>query len=318
MKSFNTLTRRLLAGLLACSLLLGSAISLAGDKAYRGISVQLWSVKDDVTSDVKGTLKALADMGFDGVELAGNLGEFGDDTSAFKAYLDSLGLEISGAHVGFDKLTDENFDDTVAFYKSLGVEWLIIPADGRAWSDDGIKNIVEQLNATAKKLAPHGMRIGYHNHQAEFRAYGDTTYWEYMVDNTSDDVLIQLDASWSEFAEVDTVAIIKRYDDRILTSHIKAQVAGISDIEDTLKEKGITDFGQEMGIVFPYLNKITAEDNGLTSIVGQDKVNWQAIIDQYKQSPEPVWLVVEQEVYPPGMTPMQAVEASKKGLEKLL
>lgn len=318
MTSFTRMTRRLLTGVLAATAIVASTLSFAADQAYRGISVQLWSVKDDVTNDVKGTLKTLADLGFDGVELAGNLGEFGDDAAGFKAYVDSLGLEISGAHVGFDKLTPENIDATIAFYKTLGVDWLIIPADGRAWSDEGIEAIVAQLNETAKILAPHGMKIGYHNHQDEFNDYGDTNYWEYMLDNTSDDVLIQLDVSWSHFAGEDSADLIKRHADRIGAAHIKAQVTNYDAVMPVIEKAEPAHWGEKMGVVFGELNRVTAEDNGLTSIVGQDLVDWQAIVDQFAKSPEPVWLVVEQEVYPEGMTPLQAVAASKKGLEKFL
>ncbi|MDO3384743.1 sugar phosphate isomerase/epimerase [Gilvimarinus sp. SDUM040013] len=318
MISLARMTRRLVIGVLAVTAIMASTLVFAGDSAYRGISVQLWSVKDNVTEDVKGTLKSLADMGFDAVELAGNLGEFGDDAAGFKAYIDSLGLEISGAHVGFDKLTEENIDATIAFYKTLGVEWLIIPADGRAWSDEGIEKIVAQLNETAKILAPHGMKIGYHNHQDEFNDYADSSYWEYMIENTSDDVVIQLDISWAYFAGKDPVDLINRYGDRIRTAHMKAQVTQYDKVMPVIKEAAPGNWGEKMGIVFGELNKVTHADNGITSIVGQDLVDWQAVVEQFAKSPEPVWLVVEQEVYPEGMTPMQAVEASKKGLEKLL
>ncbi|UTF60204.1 sugar phosphate isomerase/epimerase [Gilvimarinus sp. DA14] len=288
------------------------------ERIFEGVSVQLWSVKDDVSNDVKGTLKQLADWGFDGVELAGNLGEFGKDAEAFKAYVDSLGLEISGAHVGFDQLTDEKFDATVAFYKTLGVEWLIVPADGRAWNNDGIKEIVADLNAMAKRLASHDMKIGYHNHQDEFNAYGDTTYWEYMADNTSADVILQLDISWAYFAGVDSAALIKKYGDRVRAAHIKAQMTTSADVMPEINKANPGSWGEKMGLVFAELNKATAADNGVNSIVGQDLVDWAAIIEAFKQTPKSTWLVVEQEVYPEGMTPMEAVKASKDGLMEIL
>lgn len=314
----SRIARRLFTGLLAATALMASILTFAAEPAYRGISVQLWSVKDDVTNDVKGTLKALADMGFDGVELAGNLGEFGDDAAAFKAYADSLGLAISGAHVGFDQLSPENIDSTIDFYKTLGVEWLIIPADHRAWSEQGIDSIVAQLNETARRLAPHGMRIGYHNHQDEFNDYADSNYWEYLLANTRDDVLVQLDISWAFFARQDPVDLIKRYGHRIGTVHVKSQMTYYDDVMPAIEQAAPASWGEKMGVVFAQLNKVTNADNGLSSIVGQDLIDWQAVVHQLAQSPEPAWLVIEQEVYPEGMTPMQAVAASKKGLERFL
>ena len=328
MTALNTLKRFAMPWLAAVAFSFSGAALAAGDhdhhhkhaeeRIFEGVSVQLWSVKDDVSDDVKGTLKQLADWGFDGVELAGNLGEFGDDAQAFKAYLDSLGLEVSGAHVGFDQLTDKKFDATVQFYKTLGADWLIVPADGRAWSDDGIKEIVADLNTMAKRLAPHGMQIGYHNHQEEFNAYGDTTYWEYMADNTSGDVIMQLDVSWAYFAGVDSAALIQKYGDRVRATHIKAQMTQAADVMPAINQAKPSDWGEEMRLVFAALNQATAADNGINAIVGQDLVDWDAIIKAFKQTPKSTWLVVEQEVYPEGMTPMEAVKASKDGLMDVL
>ncbi|MCP8899086.1 sugar phosphate isomerase/epimerase family protein [Gilvimarinus xylanilyticus] len=328
MTALNTLKRFAMPWLAAVAFSFSGAALAAGDhdhhhkhaeeRIFEGVSVQLWSVKDDVSDDVKGTLKQLADWGFDGVELAGNLGEFGDDAQAFKAYLDSLGLEVSGAHVGFDQLTDEKFDATVQFYKTLGVNWLIVPADGRAWNDDGIEDIVADLNAMAERLAPHGMQIGYHNHQDEFNTYKDSTYWEYMADNTADNVIMQLDISWAYFAGMDPAKLIRQYESRVRTAHIKAQVTHYKDAMPAIEKANPEGWGEKMGLVFAELNKVTAADNGVTSIVGQDLVDWSAVIEAFKDTSKSTWLVVEQEVYPEGMTPMEAVKASKDGLMDVL
>ncbi|WP_020210545.1 sugar phosphate isomerase/epimerase family protein [Gilvimarinus chinensis] len=325
MRVLNTIKRAAMPILAALCLSVSSLAVQAheqhdhGDeRIFEGVSVQLWSVKDNVTEDVKGTLKQLADWGFDGVELAGNLGEFDKDAEAFKSYVDSLGLEISGAHVGFDQLSDENFDATVKFYKALDVEWLIVPADGRAWSDDGIEEIVADLNTMAKRLKPHGMKIGYHNHQDEFNAYGDTTYWEYMADNTSSDVVLQLDVSWAYFAGVDSAALIKKYGDRVRAAHIKSQMTTATAVMPEINKANPGSWGEKMGLVFAELNKATAADNGVSAIVGEDLVDWAEIIEAFKKTPKSTWLVIEQEVYPADMTPMQAVKASKDGLMEIL
>lgn len=89
--------------LVSCLLTI-TALSGAASAAEPQLSVQLWSVKDDLTQDFKGTLESLADMGFDAVEFAGNFGPYADNPAGLKAYLADIGLEASGAHVGFDQL----------------------------------------------------------------------------------------------------------------------------------------------------------------------------------------------------------------------
>jgi sugar phosphate isomerase/epimerase len=53
-------------------------------------------------------------------------------------------------------------------------------------------------------------------------------------------------------------------------------------------------------------------------IIGQDTTDWKALIEANRTVGGTLWLVVEQESYPKDMTPMQSVEASLKGLQKII
>ena len=52
---------------------------------------------------MKGILRGLAEMGFDGIELSGPLGKYGDDPQGLKRYLASIGLVATGGHVSFER-----------------------------------------------------------------------------------------------------------------------------------------------------------------------------------------------------------------------
>jgi len=279
--------------LLLIGILAVSASSFANDNQKGKVmptqpktSVQLWSVKDDVKADFKGTMVKLADMGFEGVEFAGDFGPFAEDGAALKAFLNSLGLQGSGAHIGFDALNDENFDKTVAFYQALGVDMLIVPWDERAWHPEGVKTLVKELNIIAKKLAPHGIKAGYHNHDQEFNDYKGATYWDYIAKNTGREVVLQLDVGWTNYASKDPIEYVKRYPNRTITTHYKIRTP-----------KGSTD---------------------LSPIIGEDSFDWLALSKTNQTVGGTLWFVVEQEEYPNGLTPLQAVNKSKKGLDKLL
>jgi len=250
------------------------------------VSVQLWSVNDDVKQDFKNTIEQLAAMGFQGVEFAGEFGPFKNDGKALKQYLASYGMQGSGAHVGFDKLDEDDFDGTVAFYKAAGVELLIVPWDERAWHPNGIKTVVNELNLLAKKLAPLGMKIGFHNHDQEFNDYMGSTFWDYLAENTTDDVVLQQDVGWTTYAGKDPVEYVKRYPGRTLTTHYKV--------------------------------KLPIGTKGKLPIIGQDTIDWFALTKANIAVGGTQWLVVEQEEYPNGLTPLQAVEKSKNGLDNIL
>ena len=265
-----------------------SAASFAADVAPTSpqLSVQLWSIKDDVAKDFEGTLKKLADMGFQGVEFAGNFGPYAEDPKGLKKFLNKLGLKASGAHVGFDKFSDENFDKTVAFYKAIDCHYLIIPMDHRAFTQEGAKEVAADLEKVQAKLKPHGMHTGYHNHKGEMLGKEGKTPWDVIGTGTSTDVILQQDVGWTEVADKDPIDFIKAYPGRTITTHYKAAAP--------------------------------EEGNKENPIIGKDTTDWEALIVANRTVGGTLWLVVEQEVYPEGMTPMQSVEASLKGLQKVI
>lgn len=288
MKLHNTLKALTLAALTSCSF-----TAMAADvktttikPTSPQIGVQLWSVKDDVAADFEGTLTKIAAMGFQGVEFAGNFGKYANDPKGLKAFLDKTGLKASGAHVHFDKLNAENFDATVAFYKAMDCHYLIIPMDQRAQTVEGAKAVAHDLAELEKKLKPHGMYTGYHNHKIEMLGETGKTPWDVIGKGTVDGVILQQDVGWTEVARKNPVDFIKAYPGRTITTHYKASAP----------EPG----------------------NKEHPIIGQDTTDWKALVEANRTVGGTLWLVVEQEVYPTGMTPMQSIEASLNGLKKVI
>jgi sugar phosphate isomerase/epimerase len=250
------------------------------------LSVQLWSIKDEVAADFEGTMKKLKAMGFQGVEFAGNFGPYANDPKGLKAFLDRVGLKASGAHVPFAKLAPENFDETVAFYKAIDCKYLIIPMDMRAFTPEGAKEVAADLEAIQQKLNEHGMHTGYHNHKPEMIGEMGKTPWDVIGKGTQHAVILQQDVGWTEVAGKDPVDFVKAYPGRTITTHYKAAAPD--------------------------------KDSKEHPILGQDSTDWKALIEANKTVGGTLWFVVEQEVYPEGMTPLQSVEASLKGLQKIL
>ncbi|MES2675197.1 MAG: sugar phosphate isomerase/epimerase [Pseudomonadota bacterium] len=250
------------------------------------LSVQLWSVKDDVSKDFEGTLKQLASMGFQGVEFAGNFGPYANDAAGLKAFLTKTGLKASGAHVHFDKFSKENFAKTIAFYKAIDCNYLIIPMDKRAFTHEGALVVAKELSALEKKLKHLGMHMGYHNHKEEMLDQNGSSTWDTLAKNTPASVILEQDVAWTEAAGKDPVAIIKQYPGRIVTTHYKASVPG--------------------------------GDSKENPIIGLDTTDWKSLITANRTLGGTQWFVIEQEVYPEGMSPMQSVAASLKGLQQIL
>jgi sugar phosphate isomerase/epimerase len=256
------------------------------------ISVQLWSVKDDVSKDFEKTLTALSAMGFEGVEFAGDYGPFKNDPKGLKHLLDRLGLKASGAHVGLNQLRSEQFAATVDFFKAIACDRLIIPSDPRAGNIEGVKVLAHELTQLAAQLRPYNMRIGFHNHSMEMADYDGRTFWDVLAQATPQEVILQQDVGWTTYAGKDPAYFVKKYPGRTATTHYKSKSSA----------KLVTQ--NSVSVLIP--------------LIGQDAINWADLYDANRRFGGTEWIVVEQEEYPHDLSPMQSVEQSLRGLRKVI
>jgi sugar phosphate isomerase/epimerase len=267
------------------ALLLSSSLAQAAAPAPASaphIGIQLWSVKDDLKQDFEGTLGKLAAMGFQGVEFAGEFGRFATDPAGLRAFLDGQKLQCAGAHLDFAALADERFRQTVAFYQAVGCRNLVIAWDKRGASNEGAAAIARELALLAGKLKPLGMRIGYHNHAQEMTGPDGRTPWDTIAGGTPQAAILQQDIGWTVFAGKDPVTLIRRYPGRTVSAHFKAKLA---------------------------------EGAQGKPLIGQDRTDWPAVYAAARGEGGAAWIVLEQEEYPDGMRPLEAVAASMRALQ---
>ncbi|MEZ4615345.1 MAG: hypothetical protein R2867_07510 [Caldilineaceae bacterium] len=79
-------------------------------------------------NDTRGTLQAVAEMGYDGVEFAGMPNNGAEE---LKAMLDEMGLACCGWHTPLALVQDDKLAATIAFHQTLGNDKLIIPGSLR-------------------------------------------------------------------------------------------------------------------------------------------------------------------------------------------
>ena len=262
----------------------GCALTQAAPITLR-IGVQLWSVKDEVKQDFDGTLDKLAKLGFQGVEFAGEFGRFANDAAGLRIFLDKTGLQCAGAHLQFDALSAARFDATTAFYKTAGCSNLVISMDKRANSREGAAQVAKELAVLSARLAPLGMKIGYHNHAEEMAGADGQAPWDVIATGTPAGSIMQQDVGWTTFAGKDPVAMVKRYPGRTVSTHFKAKFA-----------PGTTG----------------------TPIIGQDKTDWAGLTMAARSVGGTEWIILEQEEYPKGMGQLETVAASMRGLQAVL
>jgi len=184
------------------------------------IGVQLYSVRHDCEKDLPATLKAIKGFGYEAVEFAGYYGRTAAD---LRKLLDDNGLRCCGTHTALDTLEGDALGKTVEFNKGIGNKFLIcpwIPEERRKTADDW-KKLAGLFDAMADKVAPAGMRVGYHNHNVEFTPLGGKTPWDLFFGGTKAAVIQQVDTGNCIEGGGDPVDLIKRYPGRTASIHIK-------------------------------------------------------------------------------------------------
>ena len=184
--------------------------SAQAQKAAKGkrkipVGLQLYSVRKDAEKDLPGVLKAVAKMGYEGVEFAGYYDHKADD---IRKMLDDNGLVCCGTHTQYDTLKPDKFEETIEFNRTLGNKYIIVP-----WLDPNTNTTQEQWVKLAKefteladKLKPNGMRIGYHSHGGDFKKVDGQTYWDILFSNARKDVIMQIDTGNSSDGGGDPIA----------------------------------------------------------------------------------------------------------------
>jgi sugar phosphate isomerase/epimerase len=216
---------------------------LGANPLNRPIGLQLYTVGDQLGKDFNGTLKQIAAIGYKEVELAAT---YQKSAAELRAAFSDAGLTCRSAHMFDFQKTPAQFMD---FAKELGVKYVVTsfnPPQSAMASLSGVKPDFEafvkvlegmtlddykrsadtcnQLGAEARK---HGLQYAYHNHNLEFRKFGDVTAYDTLLSSTDPQLVkMEMDCGWVAAAGYDPVAYLDKFPDRIRLLHIKAFKSG--------------------------------------------------------------------------------------------
>jgi sugar phosphate isomerase/epimerase len=185
------------------------------------LSVQLYSVRDQIKSDLPGTLKRVRDIGFENVETA----FWPDGISVQQAakYLKDAGLSVSSAHIEIPVVDNKQiFLDTAAAYNCRKMIWHGWPEDKRYSSMSGTLELVSIYNEAGKFARANGLEFGLHNHWWEYRNKIDGRYvYEVLMENLDTDIFFEVDTYWVKVAGQDPAKIVEKMGARAPLLHIK-------------------------------------------------------------------------------------------------
>jgi sugar phosphate isomerase/epimerase len=186
------------------------------------VGLELYSVRDELQRDSDGTVRAVAKMGYQCVEFYGPYYDWTtDQAKQTRKLLDDLGIRCRSTHNNADALTPAKLEHARDLNLILGSTYIVQASSAPNLDLDGWKRVADNLNAAADRLAPDGLKVGYHNHQPEFTPIQGTRPIEILAKNTKPSVMLQLDVGTCIEAGGDPVAWILANPGRIRSLHLK-------------------------------------------------------------------------------------------------
>lgn len=274
------------------SLFFFGTVLLSAQEHFGGLA--LYTVRDDMESNNKATLQAVADAGYQNIEAAGYQdGKFyGMAPAAFKKQLKELGLKPISTHQG--SVTLENADAMIADVKAAGFKYFVIPvppmglfkydnASQTMGMTGGAANLANILNTLGAKCKKAGLKLLYHNHDFELKKDADgIVTLDYLLEHTDpSEVNFQMDLYWMTKAGADPVAYFEKYPGRFKIWHVKDM-----------------------------------DDQGRFAPVGTGTIDFAKILAQKKVSGMKYYMVEQDRTFD-NLKPLEAIKISHAALKKI-
>ncbi|MEO8112381.1 MAG: sugar phosphate isomerase/epimerase [Ginsengibacter sp.] len=229
------------------------------------IGLQLYTVRDAMEKDPRGTLAKVAEIGYNSVELATYTGSekfYGMSPSEFAIALKQNGLVAPSAHYRLGEEQPKgvvqqgtmlhDWDKAVDDASALGLKYMVCAylADVERGNLDHYKKVAEQLNTAGERCKKAGIQLCYHNHDFEFIKQGDQYPYDILLSADKDLVKMEVDLYWVTKAGQDPIKLFNEHPGRFPLWHVK-------DMDNTTKKdftevgNGVIDFKK----IFEHKNK---------------------------------------------------------------
>lgn len=244
------------------------------------IGTQAWCVRKQMKDDIPGTLAAVAQLGYQGIELENAFGKSGPE---WRKNLDAVKLKPCGFHHSLGELRGDKLKASIEFNQAIGNRNLIIrslPHDVYT-SKELLAKTAAEVNEIAEKLKAVGMRIGYHNHTNDFNRFGEDYWWNLFADQTKKEVILQFDTgNASEMQGVTVPDFLRRNKGRTISMHVK-----------------------------PYSKK------NADAYLGDDELDWKQIMTIVESTGGLEWYIIEYERE--GVPPLESLKANLDRFKKI-
>ena len=253
-KSSSAMSRRTFLGTAAAVSCVAATAGLgapAGRRFFAGhglpIGLQLYTLGDAPYRDLDGTLQTLAKIGYRIVEPVGLMKR---PAAELRAALDRAGLSSPSTHVPLEAdpaggpTLAGDVGKLAADMHRIGVKFVVVPSfpvpqrfggqgkgedwgqymsrAGKGMTADEWRGLAAQLNRKGAALQREGLKLAYHNHNAEFVRRGSQTGYDLLLANTDPDLVwFEMDVGWVAAAGADPIPLLRAHRHRYRLMHVK-------------------------------------------------------------------------------------------------
>ncbi len=189
------------------------------------VGMQMYTLRNEANADLEGTFKAVAEIGYPGVQISGIKAEAGRIAEVVKKF----GLEAKSAHIALARM-ESDLDGVIADARTVGYTDIAVPSlpadrrqDAAGW--EALAKLMDRIGADLKK---EGIQLSYHNHAFEFAPLAGTTGYEIIWKNASlENLQPEIDTYWVAFGGGDAAELLRRFAGHINLVHAKDGKLGV-------------------------------------------------------------------------------------------
>ncbi|KGE19589.1 sugar phosphate isomerase/epimerase family protein [Paenibacillus wynnii] len=189
------------------------------------VGIQMYTLRDQTEQDFLGTLRKVADIGYEAVEFAGY---FGVTAKELRETLDDLGLAAPSAHVGLDFSSLDNMQTALSreieYAQELGLQYIITPGSPVPANPslEDVISLIPFFEKASEMVRAAGMKYGYHNHDFEFKKVNGQAIIDLWLEKIpAEHMIAEFDLGWVYVGGANPVDYVSRYAGRVPLVHIK-------------------------------------------------------------------------------------------------
>jgi len=188
------------------------------------IALQMYSLRNEMKTDVKGTHALIPKMGINFIEGGGT---YGMSQEEYKNFISGLGISVVAVGADYKQL-QENPQAIIDNAKAFGAKYATcfwIPHTSGQFSIKETQDAVALFNKAGKILKDAGITLCYHPHGYEFAAHGNGVLFDELLKNAKN-YAFNMDVFWVQMGGGDPLAIMKKYPSKFPLLHLKDRAKG--------------------------------------------------------------------------------------------